>query len=581
MKNHSKRRSERIKLQNSPYPTEKRNQFDFSSSLSPGKDAPTVVEVELTEDNVPAISLSDSLMLFAKGQIEAELSNLFASFCPKSTQDERTAFCENVFNQLVQITLNETQEATNLKANNEIFSKHHKSFIRSLHLFNDAKFEAFYNKELSLQQVLEDYDEFIHRNQIIFENITTHHDEIVNVEWDKVVENTDSLQDYAVAANEMGNKIWVYESNRYACNYCVKFFIGCGPQNPNPGESNPISTQPTTGNSNLAIKFFMKENHQKQVKQQKSSTENDKEKNTNENIENDKSYWDSLHSTLSPLPLIDYFGNPQSNKIKLLDIGSCYNPLLKFEDLLPFFDCTAIDLCPVDPSVYKCDFLTVEVAPSLEQYQTHKVQSDTTVNIVSSHPSSSSYSASNYPSNVYREVKMLPANYYDVAVMSLVLSYLPTPSARELMIEKARQLLVTPGHNGKPHYGGLLIIIEKQSIFSPVNKSFSSSQQRQAKQKQTEKENNSSSDPLPTEECVITCDDWKTIIAQKGFFLLSYQLYISSDKRKSHIFIFKTAEITPSTSNSGSSTSDVSAEMTAAKPLWIKQDFFRSKESKS
>jgi hypothetical protein len=107
MKNHSKRRSERIKQQNSPYPTEKRNQFDFSSSLSPGKAAPTVVDFELTEeDNVPAISLSDSLILFAKGQIETELSNLFASFCPKSTQDQRTAFCENVFNQLIQIIEN-------------------------------------------------------------------------------------------------------------------------------------------------------------------------------------------------------------------------------------------------------------------------------------------------------------------------------------------------------------------------------------------------------------------------------------------------------------------------------------------
>nr|XP_045592865.1 S-adenosylmethionine sensor upstream of mTORC1-like [Procambarus clarkii] len=48
---------------------------------------------------------------------------------------------------------------------------------------------------------------------------------------------------------------------------------------------------------------------------------------------------------------------PLTSKVKMLDVGSCYNPFLAFEEL----DVTAIDLCPAHPSVKKCDFLRLEV----------------------------------------------------------------------------------------------------------------------------------------------------------------------------------------------------------------------------
>merc|ERR1719221_1667294 len=43
-------------------------------------------------------------------------------------------------------------------------------------------------------------------------------------------------------------------------------------------------------------------------------------------------------------------------KLKILDVGSCYNPFQQFEDL----DVLAIDIAPAQPSVIKCDFLQVE-----------------------------------------------------------------------------------------------------------------------------------------------------------------------------------------------------------------------------
>ena len=39
------------------------------------------------------------------------------------------------------------------------------------------------------------------------------------------------------------------------------------------------------------------------------------------------------------------------------------------------------------------------------------------------------------------------------------------------MIKKARELLIGPGDGGQPHRAGLLLIIEKESIFSSDNDS--------------------------------------------------------------------------------------------------------------
>ncbi|XP_071522757.1 S-adenosylmethionine sensor upstream of mTORC1 isoform X2 [Panulirus ornatus] len=46
-----------------------------------------------------------------------------------------------------------------------------------------------------------------------------------------------------------------------------------------------------------------------------------------------------------------------TSRIKVLDVGSCYNPFSVYKD----FDVTAVDLCPAHQSVKKCDFLSLEV----------------------------------------------------------------------------------------------------------------------------------------------------------------------------------------------------------------------------
>ncbi|XP_014262109.1 S-adenosylmethionine sensor upstream of mTORC1 [Cimex lectularius] len=104
------------------------------------------------------------------------------------------------------------------------------------------------------------------------------------------------------------------------------------------------------------------------------------------------------------------------NVIKLLDVGSCYNPFKKF----PFFDVTALDLAPACEDVLKCDFLKLDID----------------------------------------QCTFLSESYFHVVVFSLLLEYLPDAKQRYLCCEKAYKLL-TPG--------GLLIIITPDSKHETAN----------------------------------------------------------------------------------------------------------------
>lgn len=101
--------------------------------------------------------------------------------------------------------------------------------------------------------------------------------------------------------------------------------------------------------------------------------------------------------------------------IKLIDVGSCYNPFTYYA----FFDVFAIDLCPANNTVLKCDFLQVSVG------------SNTIL------------------SNNNCDVEQLQNSYFDVATFCFLLEYLPSSDLRITACEKAYSVL-------KP--GGLLII---------------------------------------------------------------------------------------------------------------------------
>ncbi|TGZ32771.1 S-adenosylmethionine sensor upstream of mTORC1 isoform X1 [Temnothorax longispinosus] len=107
-------------------------------------------------------------------------------------------------------------------------------------------------------------------------------------------------------------------------------------------------------------------------------------------------------------------------RISVLDVGSCYNPL-SIDDA---FDVTAIDLTPTVEEVYRCDFLNVAIGGE-------KILSRDT-----------------------REIRQLPADFYDSVVFSLLLEYLPCPEQRYACCGNAYDVLKS---------GGILIVASPDS----------------------------------------------------------------------------------------------------------------------
>nr|SVE73256.1 EOG090X0FUY [Ceriodaphnia reticulata] len=99
----------------------------------------------------------------------------------------------------------------------------------------------------------------------------------------------------------------------------------------------------------------------------------------------------------------------KESKIRVLDVGSCYNPFQEYEEL----DVLPIDLCPALESVYQCDFLQVSVG------ETTVLEGQCAVS--------------------------LAANHFQCIVFSFLLEYFPSSSQRWTCCEKAQQLLEEEG----------------------------------------------------------------------------------------------------------------------------------------
>lgn len=118
-----------------------------------------------------------------------------------------------------------------------------------------------------------------------------------------------------------------------------------------------------------------------------------------------------------------------SGKIRLLDVGSCFNPFLKFEEFLT----VGIDIVPAVESVYKCDFLNLQLQQPLQLAQD---------------------AIDAFLKQLRNPIDALPGELFHVVVFSLLLSYFPSPYQRWICCKKAHELLVL---------NGLLLIITPDS----------------------------------------------------------------------------------------------------------------------
>ena len=216
-------------------------------------------------------------------------------------------------------------------------------------------------------------------NKRVFENIQALHQTLIKSSWEETVAEEANLREYAEAATAMGNKTWVAKGNQWMLNMCRDFFKG-----------------------GYALRKYRRSLHRR-----------------GQSVDQD--FKDDLDQL-------------EGRDVRLLDVGSCYNPFLG----TPGFQVTALDLCPMSPTVLICDFLELHVGDK----------------------DSSPVFADN------QRLAELPAESFDAVTISLVLSYLPTPELRAKMISKARSLLV-PSSMKRPHVSGLLLIAEKESAFAP------------------------------------------------------------------------------------------------------------------
>lgn len=109
-----------------------------------------------------------------------------------------------------------------------------------------------------------------------------------------------------------------------------------------------------------------------------------------------------------------------NDKIKLIDVGSCYNPFKG----ISFIDVTAIDIAPANNDVFKCDFLQVKF---------------TSLEVI-------------VPDN--SEITTFEKKSFDVVVFSLLLEYMPSSDQRLELCRNAYEIL---------KYEGLLFVITPDS----------------------------------------------------------------------------------------------------------------------
>ncbi|XP_063709777.1 S-adenosylmethionine sensor upstream of mTORC1 [Culicoides brevitarsis] len=133
----------------------------------------------------------------------------------------------------------------------------------------------------------------------------------------------------------------------------------------------------------------------------------------------EKAYLENLDNPFKPVPC---YRRPteENSPIRLLDVGSCFNPFTKYEN----FDVIAIDIAPSKSSgVFKMDFTNVEIV-------------DEPMNFC------------------HNRLSHLPHTFFDVVVFSLLLEYLPSSKQRIKCVQNAYEVLDNEG---------LLVIITPDS----------------------------------------------------------------------------------------------------------------------
>jgi hypothetical protein len=383
-------------------------------------------------------------------------------------------------------------------SSNAVLSESGVSLCRAVGVLPSETLRQFASGAIDIAALLAEYQAVVDAGRSVFDTIQSHHRSMTAVDWENVTASTNALARYSTAASVMGARQWVIQGNAWMEEFAHSYFRFGGARRHY--LDNTLNIQKMRFDSIAAKRAFV-----------------------------DRFPKDLMIRSLDE-------GNPSYDKIRLLDVGSCYNPIGRSERSA-IFDVTALDLHPADPSVHQCDFLNLAVgepgsAPVFDKCSTATV------------------GAEGIGGHAQRLVR-LPAASYDAVTMSLVLSYLPSPAQRIAMIRKARQLLSTPDRTSTaPHRTGLMLIAEKESIFSKAG------------------DNHTQDTVGKNKSHFLTC--WKRAIANEGFELVKYRV-LRTDRHLSHVFAFAT---TPDEkAKEGSAEETQKSDENERPQMWIRQDF--------
>ncbi|XP_050302335.1 S-adenosylmethionine sensor upstream of mTORC1 [Anthonomus grandis grandis] len=123
-------------------------------------------------------------------------------------------------------------------------------------------------------------------------------------------------------------------------------------------------------------------------------------------------YWQKeirIHKNNSFGEVVELGQLAKGERLKVLDVGSCYNPFSTFKE----FDVMAVDIAPANAEVLKCDFLKVNIGNATF------IENGTLIS--------------------------LQENFFDIIVFSLILEYLPSPKQRLKICLNAYDLLKFEG----------------------------------------------------------------------------------------------------------------------------------------
>ena len=222
---------------------------------------------------------------------------------------------------------------------------------------------------IKIDEILYYYDNYILNNKNIYNSINLHHNNIKHYQqWNDIIhiDNKASLQIYGNAAYEMGQKQWVKDSHKWIESFMInyyryggarKYFLKQIRRNSSCNRRDKYVDYDALMNS---LVVDLKEKPSVIVENLINSDDSQSDYHNTNKVE------DNIHHDVNkhfPYHHHHHHHHHNSSLIKILDVGSCYNPF-QYSINHELFEITALDLHPTDPTVYQCDFLNLHVSSS-------------------------------------------------------------------------------------------------------------------------------------------------------------------------------------------------------------------------